>query len=176
MTEFTRSLIIKFSHHLQRLYALGARKFVVFSIQPTGCTPVVRSFLNITGAACIEPVNDAVALFNSELRRLVDGARSRMPAARLAYIDSYRIIKDMLDHPAKHGVRETGRACCEMSRSSSGVLCKKQGPVCRDRTEYVFFDGLHPTDAVNARIARKGYGSSSPEHAYPINVKKLAML
>jgi len=56
------------------------------------------------------------------------------------------------------------------------VLCKKQGPVCRDRTEYVFFDGLHPTDAVNARIARKGYGSSSPDHAYPINVKKLAML
>ena len=82
---------------LQRLYALGARKFVVFSIQPTGCTPVVRSFLNITGAACIEPVNDAVALFNSELRRLVDGARSRMPAARLAYIDSYKIIKDKQD-------------------------------------------------------------------------------
>ncbi|RLM55160.1 GDSL esterase/lipase [Panicum miliaceum] len=195
LPEFTRSLITKLSHHLQekeekfvhskktkftsemrRLYAVGARKFVIFSIQPTGCTPVVRAFLNITGAACFEPVNHAVALFNSELRRLVDGARSRMPAARLAYIDSYRIIKDMLDHPAKHGVRETGRACCEMSRSSSGVLCKKQGPVCRDRTEYVFFDGLHPTDAVNAMIARKGYGSSSPEHAYPINVRKLAML
>ncbi|CAN6194828.1 unnamed protein product [Urochloa humidicola] len=177
LPDFTRSLITKLSGHLQRLYGLGARKFVIFSIQPTGCTPVVRAFLNITGAACIEPVNDAVALFNSELRRLVvDGARSRMPAARLAYIDSYKIIKDMLDHPAKHGVRETGRACCEMSRSSSGVLCKKRGPVCRDRTEYVFFDGLHPTDAVNARIARKGYGSSSPEHAYPINVKKLAML
>ncbi|OEL13325.1 GDSL esterase/lipase [Dichanthelium oligosanthes] len=178
LAEFTSSLITKLSDHLQRLYGLGARKFVIFSIQPTGCTPVVRAFLNITGAACIEPVNDAVALFNSELRRLVDGARSRMPAARLAYIDSYKIIKDTLDHPAKHGVRETGRACCEMSRtrSSSGVLCKKRGPVCRDRTEYVFFDGLHPTDAVNARIARKGYGSSSPEHAYPINVKKLAML
>ncbi|CAL5039002.1 unnamed protein product [Urochloa decumbens] len=177
LPDFTRSLITKLADHLQRLYGLGARKFVIFSIQPTGCTPVVRAFLNITGAACIEPVNDAVALFNSELRRLVvDGARSRMPAARLAYIDSYKIIKDMLDHPGKHGVRETGRACCEMSRSSSGVLCKKRGPVCRDRTEYVFFDGLHPTDAVNARIARKGYGSSSPEHAYPINVKKLAML
>ncbi|KAF8652045.1 hypothetical protein HU200_062988 [Digitaria exilis] len=176
LPEFTRSLITKLSDHLQRLYALGARKFVIFSIQPTGCTPVVRAFLNITGAACIEPVNNAVALFNSELRRLVDGARSHMPAARLAYIDSYKIIRDMLDHPAKHGVRETGRACCEMSRRSSGVLCRKRGPVCRDRTEYVFFDGLHPTDAVNARIARKGYGSSSPEHAYPINVKKLAML
>ncbi|KAJ1259568.1 hypothetical protein BS78_10G166200 [Paspalum vaginatum] len=176
LPEFTRSLITKLSDHLQRLYALGARKFVVFSIQPTGCTPVVRAFLNITGAACIEPVNNAVVLFNAELRRLVDGARSRMPAARFAYIDSYKIIKDLLDHPAKHGVRETGRACCEMSSGSSGVLCEKHGPICRDRTEYVFFDGLHPTDAVNARIARKGYGSRSPDHAYPINVKKLAML
>lgn len=88
---------------LQRLYSLGARKFVLFSIQPNGCTPVVRSFLNVTGAACIEPVNHAVALFNSELRRLVHGAGSHMPAARFAYINSYGIIKDMLDHPAKHG-------------------------------------------------------------------------
>jgi phospholipase/lecithinase/hemolysin len=91
---------------VQSLYGIGARKFVIFSIQPTGCTPVVRAFLNITGAACIEPVNDAVALFNSELRRLVDGARPpRMPAARFAYIDSYKIIRDMLDHPAKHGTK-----------------------------------------------------------------------
>ncbi|TVU07889.1 hypothetical protein EJB05_41264 [Eragrostis curvula] len=176
LSEFTRSLITKLSDHLQRLYSLGARKFVLFSIQPNGCTPVVRAFLNVTGTACIEPVNDAVALFNSELRLLIDGAGARMPAARFAFIDSYRIIKDLLDHPAKHGVKETGRSCCEMSRGSSGVLCEKEGPICRDRTKYVFFDGLHPTDAVNARIARKGYGSSSPEHAYPINVKQLAML
>jgi hypothetical protein len=74
------------------------------------------------------------------------------------------------------GVKEAGRSCCEMSRDSSGVLCEKEGPVCRDRTQYVFFDGLHPTDSVNARIARKGYGSRSPQHAYPINVKQLAML
>jgi phospholipase/lecithinase/hemolysin len=91
---------------MQRLYSLGARKFVVFSIQPNGCTPVVRAFLNVTGAACIEPVNDAVALFNSELRRLVAGgagSRRRMPGARFAYVNSYGIIKDMLDHPGKHG-------------------------------------------------------------------------
>jgi hypothetical protein len=76
----------------------------------------------------------------------------------------------------RSGVKETGRSCCEVSRDSSGVLCEKGGPICSDRTEYVFFDGLHPTDAVNAIIARKGYGSRSPEHAYPINVKQLAML
>ena len=73
------------------------------------------------------------------------------------------------------GIREAYLPCCS-EMSSSGVLCRKGGPICRDRTKYVFFDGLHPTDVVNARIARKGYGSGSTQEAYPINVKKLAML
>jgi phospholipase/lecithinase/hemolysin len=72
------------------------------------------------------------------------------------------------------GITETYKACCEIG--PSGVLCRRGGPICSDRTKYVFFDGLHPTDVVNARIARKGYGSASPQEAYPINVKKLAML
>jgi phospholipase/lecithinase/hemolysin len=100
---------------MQKLYSLGARKFVVFAIQPNGCTPVVRAFLHVTGAACIEPVNDAVALFNSELRRLVAGgagSRRRMPAARFTYVNSYGIIKDMLDHPGKHGTVSLRSMCC----------------------------------------------------------------
>jgi len=75
------------------------------------------------------------------------------------------------------GIMEAYLPCCsELTRQSSGALCLKGGPICMDRTKYVFFDGLHPTDVVNARIARKGYGSESTEEAYPINVKKLAML
>ncbi|XP_044957949.1 GDSL esterase/lipase At1g29670-like [Hordeum vulgare subsp. vulgare] len=175
LSDFTRSLITKLSAHLQRLYALGARKFVIFSIQPMGCTPVVRASLNVTGAGCVEPVNGAALLFNGELRSLVDAAGPRMPGASFAVVDSYKIIKDLLDHPREHGIRETYRACCS-EMGSSGVLCRKGGPICRDRTKYVFFDGLHPTDVVNARIARKGFGSESPRDAYPINVKKLAML
>jgi phospholipase/lecithinase/hemolysin len=60
--------------------------------------------------------------------------------------------------------------------SRGGVLCQKGGAICSDRTKYAFFDGLHPTDVVNARLARKAYGSNSPDNVYPINVKKLAML
>ncbi|XP_006656166.1 GDSL esterase/lipase At1g71250-like [Oryza brachyantha] len=184
LSEFTSSLLTKLSTHLQRLYDLGARKFVVLSIQPLGCTPVVRSFVNVTGEACIEPVNRAVLLFNSGLRSLVSrhgngSMRSRMPGANFVYVNSYKIIGDMIHHPTKFGIRETSRACCEVSRGSSsrgGVLCQKGGPICSDRTRYAFFDGLHPTDVVNARLARRAYGSSSPGEAYPINVKQLSML
>uniref|UniRef100_A0ACD5WUE1 Uncharacterized protein n=1 Tax=Avena sativa TaxID=4498 RepID=A0ACD5WUE1_AVESA len=175
LSDFTRSPVTKLSAHLHRLYALGARKFVVFAIQPIGCTPVVRASLNVTGATCVKPVNAAALLFNSELRSLVDAARPRMPGASFSMVDSYKIMMDVLDRPRKHGIRETYKACCS-EMGPSGVLCRKGGPICRDRTKYVFFDGLHPTDVVNARIARKGYGSGSPQEAYPINVKKLAIL
>ncbi|KAG8075504.1 hypothetical protein GUJ93_ZPchr0006g40993 [Zizania palustris] len=108
LSEFTSSLLTKLSSHLQRLYDLGARKFVLFSIQPMGCTPVVRGFLNITGEACIEPMNQAALLFNSGVRSLVshgkDDLRPRMPGASFVYVNSYKIIWDMLHHPSKYGI------------------------------------------------------------------------
>ncbi|KAF0901847.1 hypothetical protein E2562_006473 [Oryza meyeriana var. granulata] len=186
LSDFTSFVLTKLSTQLQRLYDLGARKFVLFSIQPLGCTPVVRAFLNVTGEACIEPVNRAALLFNYGLRSLVScdngGVRSHMPDASLVYINSYKVISDMIHRPTKYGINETTRPCCEVSRGASssspggGVLCQKGGPICSDRTKYAFFDGLHPTDVVNARLARKAYGSNSPDEVYPINVKKLSKL
>ncbi|XP_051199668.1 GDSL esterase/lipase At1g29670 [Lolium perenne] len=175
LSDFTRALVARLSAHLQRLYALGARKFAIFSIQPIGCSPVVRASLNVTAAVCVKPVNAAALLFNSELRSLVDAAGPSMPGASFSVIDSYKITMDVLDHPMKHGITETYKPCCS-EMGPSGVLCRKGGPICSDRNEYLFFDGLHPTDVVNAWISRKGYGSVSPEEAYPINVKMLAML
>jgi hypothetical protein len=63
----------------------------------------VRASLNVTGAECVEPVNGAALLFNGELRSLVDAAGPRMPGASFSVVDSYKIIKDLLDHPRKHG-------------------------------------------------------------------------
>ena len=88
---------------LQRLYALGARKFVIFSIQPMGCAPVVRASVNVTTAVCVETVNAAALLFNSELRSLVNAARPCMPGASFSMINTYKITMDMIHHPRKHG-------------------------------------------------------------------------
>jgi len=103
LSDFTRSLIIRLSAHLQRLYALGARKFVIFSIQPIGCTPVVKASVNVTATVCIESVNAAALLFNSELRSLVDAARPDMPAASFSIVNAYNITLDMINHPMEHG-------------------------------------------------------------------------
>ena len=58
----------------------------------------------------------------------------------------------------------------------SGVLCKKGGKTCGDRSAHVFFDGLHPTEAVNIQIATKAFTSYLQTEVYPINVNQLAKL
>lgn len=55
------------------------------------------------------------------------------------------------------------------------MLCKKDGKVCEDRSNHVFFDGLHPTEAVNVLLATKAFSSTTKSEAYPMNVKQLVM-
>lgn len=75
------------------------------------------------------------------------------------------------------GFSDASRACCELStQKGEGILCKRGGKTCANRTSHVFFDGLHPTDAVNSKIAQKAYSSNVMEEAYPTNVRKLVFM
>lgn len=72
---------------------------------------------------------------------------------------------------------EARRPCCEvpsLNEGGNGILCKKGGQTCPNRTKYVFFDGLHPTEAVNVIIASKAYASQLQTEVYPTNILHLA--
>ncbi|XP_058074097.1 GDSL esterase/lipase At1g29670-like [Magnolia sinica] len=176
LQDFTNTLIASFSKQLKWLYGLGGRKFVVLSVQVMGCIPTVRE--SIGNGSCFEPFNEAALLFNQRLKLLVDDIKTQMPASNLVFVNSYKIIKDIIDNPISKGFKETRKACCERSsnKTSGGVMCERGGRTCGDRASYVFFDGLHPTDAVNKWIAKKAYGSNRKSEVYPINVKQLVCL
>lgn len=77
------------------------------------------------------------------------------------------------------GFKDAKRACCDLiplSEGGNGVSCRKGGNVCGDRNAYVYFDGLHPTEAVNVHIANKAFSSYLKNEVYPINVSQLAKL
>ncbi|MQL84489.1 hypothetical protein Taro_016995 [Colocasia esculenta] len=159
---------------LQRLYGLGARKFVLVTVQPIGCVPVVREMLQPANGTCVEAMNEAALLFNTNLSSMVDLLKQQMPGSHLVYVNSYKIISDIMRSPAERGFRETNKPCC--TTSGDGVLCKRGGRICDDRGSYLFFDGLHPTEAVNELIARKAYDSNLKNDVYPISVKQLAAI
>ncbi|KAJ8760647.1 hypothetical protein K2173_015314 [Erythroxylum novogranatense] len=177
---FTTNLTTSLSMQLVKLYNLGARKFVLISLNPIGCTPVARAN-RPKHNGCVQGLNRAAHLFNAGLKLLVDVMRQQqMPRSELVFVNSYKIIRDIVRNPISKGFKDTSNACCEVAdplhKSGNGILCKIEGNACEDRSTYIYFDGIHPTEAVNIEIATKAYNSTHKIHVYPINVHQLAAL
>ncbi|KAL3534584.1 hypothetical protein ACH5RR_003045 [Cinchona calisaya] len=178
LEAFTTKLISTLSHQLKRLYNLGARKFVLMSVNPNGCTPMART-LRPLHEGCIQSLNRAVHLFNTNLKTLVDDIKLEMPGSELVLVNSYKIIRDIIKDPASKGFKDAKNACCKVpsiEEGGTGPLCKRGGSICSNRKTNVFFDGLHPTEAVNFVIANKAYYSNSRAEVYPINIKQLSQI
>ncbi|KAK8579872.1 hypothetical protein V6N13_143034 [Hibiscus sabdariffa] len=178
LQAFTANLTNSLSLQLKKLYTLGARKFVLMSVNPLGCYPMLNAVRN--GSRCIEALNQAATLFNDGLKSLIDVAKSDMPNSNLVFVNSYKIISDIIENPSSKGFTDANNECCEVVPSAqlggSGTLCKQGGKTCSDRNAHVFFDGLHPTEAVNVEIATKAFTSYLQTDVYPINVQQLAKL
>ncbi|KAJ6433573.1 hypothetical protein OIU84_017295 [Salix udensis] len=144
---FTANLTKILSGRLQKLYRLGGRKFVLMALNPIGCSPMMSA------------TTTCPALTSSS--SILTGLSERLS-----------------ETPVPRGFKDTTSSCCELmalNRGGNGVLCKKEGKACKDRNSHVFFDGLHPTEAVNIQIATKAYNSNLTSEVYPINVKQLSM-
>ncbi|KAK1554017.1 hypothetical protein Q3G72_006694 [Acer saccharum] len=178
LQSFTLNLTNLLSQHLKKLYSLGGRKFVLISLNPIGCSPMVKG-VRSTRDGCLQGLNRAAHLFNTHLKNMVDDIKTHMPGSTLVFVNSYKIIRDIIKNPASTGFKDTSNACCKVesqSEGGNGILCKRGGEVCAERSHHVFFDGLHPTEAVNVHIANKAFHSYYKNEVYPINVNQLAKL
>ncbi|KAF5207802.1 GDSL esterase/lipase [Thalictrum thalictroides] len=178
LPDFTANLTQSLSTQIQKLHSLGARKFVLVSVYPLGCIPFVKKTFWLH-PGCMIGLNEAALLFNRQLKSLVNDLKPKLPGSNLMYIDTYNIIKDILDNPSPKGFNDTENTCCEVPsflNGGNGILCKRDGSACGNRGNYVFFDGLHPTEAVNDIIANKAYTSNLETEVFPMNVQQLAQI
>ena len=77
------------------------------------------------------------------------------------------------------GFEDAKNACCRVpsiDEGWSGNICKRGASICSNSRSNVFFDGLHPTETVNAIIANKAYYSNSRAEVYPMNIMQLSQL
>ncbi|KAI3464430.1 hypothetical protein Pfo_021093 [Paulownia fortunei] len=173
---FTANLTTTLSLQLKRLHNLGARKFVLMAINPNGCSPMATARVP-TRDGCVQSLNRAAHMFNAHLKNLVDAIRPQMPGSNLVFVNAYKVIRDIIRYPSSKGFHDANNSCCEVAKISeggTGVLCKRGGSICTNRSEYVYFDGLHPTEAVNVVIATKAFTSNLKAEVYPFNVKQLS--
>ncbi|KAL8170671.1 hypothetical protein V2J09_022475 [Rumex salicifolius] len=118
--------------------------------------------------SCVESVNDAVNMFNSQLVPMINQLNQELPGAKFTYINSSAV-----ELSAYTGVTVFTASCCT---PRSDGQCQPQSTPCSNRNQYYFWDLFHPTDAVNRVVAARAYKAQSTAEAYPYDISTLAQL
>ncbi|XP_060957619.1 GDSL esterase/lipase At1g29660-like isoform X2 [Cannabis sativa] len=155
-----------------RLYSYGARKVALIGLGPIGCIPyAMKSFGAKNGSICVDEVNEAIQLFNQKLISLVDNFNNKFnDSAKFIYVNSFGIGSG---DPTAAGFKFLNTSCCPTNNIGQ---CIPNGKVCEKRELYVFWDDIHPTQAVNGFTANRSYNAFLPSDTYPIDIKQLVAL
>uniref|UniRef100_A0A7N0VLK9 GDSL esterase/lipase n=1 Tax=Kalanchoe fedtschenkoi TaxID=63787 RepID=A0A7N0VLK9_KALFE len=66
------------------------------------------------------------------------------------------------------------KPCCRVAEGS--YTCIPNGKdVCIDRSHYLFFDNIHPTENVLKSVAPRYYSALKQSDAYPYDIKELTL-
>lgn len=69
-----------------------------------GCIPYQLARYNGSGSRCNEEINNAITLFNTGLRQLVDRFNRGAQGARFVYLDSYFSSQDLVQKARAYGM------------------------------------------------------------------------
>ncbi|KMZ61095.1 GDSL esterase/lipase [Zostera marina] len=170
---FVSSLATQFKSQIKRIYQLGGRKFVVFGVGRLGCLPASR-VVN-ANYSCSKDLNDLSKLFNIVLKMELHHLSSRCRRMSVSYIDSYGINEVIASSPLKYGFTELKAACCGSGVLNAQGFCLPNSTFCENRNQYISWDLIHSTQALNEVSANLSF-YGSPTFAYPINIQELVSM
>ncbi|KAL4383670.1 hypothetical protein GQ457_15G029700 [Hibiscus cannabinus] len=151
------------------LYNYGARKFAVYGIGQIGCTPYAISMYGTNRPGCVLKLNKGATLFNNRLKPLIHQLNNNLTDAKFTYLNP---SGDSALATLGHLVSNT--PCCTIG-GGGGELCLPHSKSCKNSSKFIFWDGAHPTEALNKIFAKNAYTSKSPFNASPLNIQQLAM-
>ncbi|XP_057247272.1 GDSL esterase/lipase At5g45960 [Beta vulgaris subsp. vulgaris] len=133
---------------LQSLLDRGARRIGVVGLPPVGCLPIVITFHSSLHQPrdCIESMSSIARDYNKMLQQELTTAQASQPNIRVAYGDIYSTLQDQFKYPHKYGFEVVDKGCCGTGLFEGAIACNSLLPICNDRSKYVFWDAIHPTE------------------------------
>ena len=123
------------------LYAAGARKFLVCNAPDISLTPAVRSLGPLAG----QFANLLSVSFNGGLDSLL-GSLAVLPGIEIVRVDFFKKLTDIVAAPATFDLSVVDKAC---------VMPNTPPYTCQQPDQFLFWDGVHPTQAVHAIISQE---------------------
>ncbi|GFQ04840.1 GDSL esterase/lipase at2g40250 [Phtheirospermum japonicum] len=142
-------LLRKLEGVIRRLHSMGARRLAVMGLPPIGMLPISHMLQRV----CINQQNLDSQAYNAKLGALISRLQPTLPGSRIAYVDIYNPIMDMIKRPAAFGFEKTLEGCCGVGALEMGPLCNAYEPTCQHPSKYIFWDAAHPTEATYIILA-----------------------
>ena len=126
--------------NIQRLYAAGAREFLVWLPPNVALTPAIRS---------LPPAAQGLAghltqIFDASLAGALTQLSANLPGTSFARLDAYQLLNAIVADPAAFNLSNVTSAC----------LTPNVAPfTCQNVDEFLFWDGIHPTRTGHAILA-----------------------
>jgi phospholipase/lecithinase/hemolysin len=139
-SPFIEKAISSIGQNLSALYLHGARRFLVMNVPDLGKTPAVRM---IPGAA--QSATLLTRVFNQNLMAVLDVIK-KLPGARVSVLDVKGKLDEVVKHAADYGFSNVTDACVK-----PGQIPFK----CNVPDRYLFWDGIHPTQAMHDIVAQQ---------------------
>ncbi|EFJ22308.1 hypothetical protein SELMODRAFT_416519 [Selaginella moellendorffii] len=161
-------LLVEFALQLERLYRLGARKFVVVNLSAVGCIP-----MNQRLGRCGSAGMNAALSFNLGLASVLDSLRISMRGARIVTANMEGLMLQVKSNPHAYGFSNTVQGCCPLNQPWR--WCFDGGEFCEKPSNFMFWDMVHPSQAFNS-IAAHRWWNGTLEDVYPVNIRTLASI
>jgi outer membrane lipase/esterase len=135
--EASRTVARSIESHARTLKGLGIDKFVIFDAVDLGKIPrFTEEAPHRAGYA-----TRASSIFNTTLDRAL--RRLRSDGIEVAKVEFGSLFEDALANPARYGLTNVTDRCL-----------RRDGTICANPDEYLFWDNQHPTAAAHWHLAR----------------------
>ncbi|KAK1375396.1 GDSL-motif lipase/hydrolase family protein [Heracleum sosnowskyi] len=138
---------------MEDLLEEGARRIGVPGMTPIGCLPIVITLYSsnpITNRTCIESLSSVAKDYNIRLQKELYSLQLNhsKSGSRIAYLDSYTLMQDIVTSSSKFGFEVSDRGCCGTGMMEAAFICNRGSVICSNTSNYVFWDSIHPTERV----------------------------
>ncbi|XP_044958778.1 GDSL esterase/lipase At4g26790-like [Hordeum vulgare subsp. vulgare] len=155
VAEYQDFLVARAEEFLTAIYHLGARRVTFAGLSAIGCVPLERTLNLLGGGGCNEEYNQVARDYNVKVKAMIARLRAGLRGYRIAYINVYDDMVDIIAHPEKLGLENVAEGCCATGKVEMGYMCNDRSPLtCDDADKYFFWDSFHPTEKVNRFFAK----------------------
>uniref|UniRef100_A0ACD5YDL5 Uncharacterized protein n=1 Tax=Avena sativa TaxID=4498 RepID=A0ACD5YDL5_AVESA len=174
MSDYIANLVSTYLKHIKILYNLGARRLGLLDAVPIGSLPGIRASL-VNDGACDDVANSFAQQFNALLRlEMASATAAAMPGMEYSIASIYNIISDMISNPPLDGLEEVASACCGGGKLNAEFICSATSNLCTNRSQYVFWDNVHETQAAYRRAVAAMFDSTAAAmYTEPISFHQL---